>query len=134
MTGHQPNPAMGYTIRNEKTVATDLVLLAKAMGIEDVTVVDPFDMKAFRTAVVDATERDCPSVIIAQRPCALLKSVKFPGPAAIDDSRCIKCGACLRLGCPSLSRSADGAVVLDATQCVGCGNCFELCPKGAIGR
>ena len=134
MTGHQPNPAMGYTIRNEKTVATDLVLLAKAMGIEDVAVVDPFDMKAFRKAVLEATERDCPSVIIAQRPCALLKTVRFPGPASIDASKCVKCGACLRLGCPALSRSADGSVVLDGTQCVGCGNCFELCPKGAIGR
>lgn len=134
MTGHQPNPAMGYTIRNEKTVATDLVLLAKAMGIDDVTVVDPFDMKAFGKAVLAATERECPSVIIAQRPCALLKTVKFPGPASIDASKCVKCGACLKLGCPALSRSADGSVILDGTQCVGCGNCFELCPKGAIGR
>ena len=84
MTGHQQNPAMGFTIRNEKTVATDLVKLANAIGIDDVTVVDPFDMKALREAITGAVSRDNPSVIIAQRPCALLKYVNYGGPAHID--------------------------------------------------
>ena len=134
MTGHQQNPAMGKTIRNEETVATDLVKLCDAIGISDVQVVDPFDMKAFREAVKGATERENPSVIIAQRPCALLKYVKYGGPAHIDTAKCIKCGACMKLGCPAISKRADGSVVIDGSQCVGCGLCFGMCAKGAIGK
>ncbi len=134
MTGHQQNPAMGFTIRNEKTVATDLVKLANAIGIDDVTVVDPFDMKALREAITGAVSRDNPSVIIAQRPCALLKYVNYGGPAHIDPEKCIKCGSCMRLGCPAINRKSDSSVVIDSSQCVGCGLCFGMCPKGAIGK
>jgi len=133
MTGHQQNPAMGKTIRNEDTVQTDLVKLCDAIGITDVQVVDPFDMKAFRAAVVAATERDNPSVIIAQRPCALLKYVNYGEVASIDQNKCIKCGACLKLGCPAISKQGD-KVVIDGSQCVGCGLCFGMCAKGAIGK
>ncbi|MBO4261777.1 MAG: 4Fe-4S binding protein, partial [Clostridia bacterium] len=134
MTGHQQNPAMGFTIRNEQTVSTDLVKLANAIGITDVTVVDPFDMKAFREAVKGATERDNPSVIIAQRPCALLKYVKYGGPAHIDTEKCVKCGSCMKLGCPAINRKDDGTIVIDGSQCVGCGLCFGLCPKSTISK
>ncbi|MCR5693976.1 MAG: indolepyruvate ferredoxin oxidoreductase subunit alpha [Clostridia bacterium] len=134
MTGHQQNPAMGFTIRNEQTVATDLVKLADAIGIKDVQIVDPFDMKAFREAVKGAVERDNPSVIIAQRPCALLKYVKYGGPAKIDTEKCIRCGSCMRLGCPAINKKEDGTIMIDSSQCVGCGLCFGLCPKSAISK
>jgi indolepyruvate ferredoxin oxidoreductase alpha subunit len=48
-------------------------------------------------------------------------------------SRCKKCGACLRPGCPALTKKGDGTVTIDKTMCNGCGLCMQLCPFGAIG-
>lgn len=134
MTGHQQNPAMGYTIRNEKTVAVDIVKLCDAIGIKRVRVVDPFDMKAFKAAVTEEVAASEPSVIIAQRPCALLKNVDYGAPVAINDSRCIRCGSCMRLGCPAIGKTADGHYKVEASQCAGCRLCEAMCPKQAIGK
>ena len=45
MTGHQHNPATGFTIRGEPTKQVDLELLAKAVGVDRVRIADPFDIK-----------------------------------------------------------------------------------------
>ena len=72
MTGHQDNPTTGFTIRKEPTKQVDLLLLCKAVGIEHVTVADPFDLKNFEKVVKEEVEREEPSVIISRRPCVLL--------------------------------------------------------------
>ncbi len=84
MTGHQENPTTGKTIRGEATKQVDLELLCKAVGVERVRIADPFDLVGFEKAVREETAAEEPSVIIAQRPCALLKSVKYTGHAVID--------------------------------------------------
>ena len=76
------------------------------------------------------TEADEPSVIIAQRPCALLKTVKYTGVCEIND-KCRNCKMCMKLGCPAIT-VRQGKVVIDATQCNGCGLCVNVCPFGAI--
>ena len=130
MTGHQENPTTGRTIRGEATKQVDLVALCKAVGIEHVTVCDPFDVKKFEEVVKTETEREEPSVIIAQRPCALLKSVKYIGKCKITD-KCKNCKMCMKLGCPAITLKA-GKVVIDSTQCNGCGLCTNVCPFNAI--
>lgn len=130
MTGHQDNPTTGYTIRKEPTVQTNLISLCKAVGIKNVVVADPFDVSEFERVVKEETEREEPSVIIAQRPCALLKTVKYTGKCRIND-KCKKCKKCMKLGCPAIS-VVDGEVVVDANQCNGCGLCINVCPFGAI--
>ena len=130
MTGHQENPTTGRTIRGEETKQVDLIALAKAVGIEHVVVADPFDVKEFERVVKEETERDEPSVIIAQRPCALLKGVKYTGHCKITDA-CKNCKMCMKLGCPAITVK-DNKVVIDATQCNGCGLCINVCPFGAI--
>ncbi len=132
MTGHQDNPTTGKTIRGEATRQVDLIKLCQGLGIERVTVADPFDVKNFEKVVKTETETDEPSVIIAQRPCALLKTVKYTGHCVITD-KCRKCKLCMKLGCPAISLDAEtGAVRIDATQCNGCGLCTGVCPFGAI--
>lgn len=130
MTGHQDNPTTGYTIRGEETKQLNLVALCKAIGVEHITVADPFDLKNFEEVVKRETERDEPSVIIAQRPCALLKTVKYSGRCEINQM-CKKCRKCMGLGCPAI-RNDDGVISIDATQCNGCGLCIGICPFGAI--
>ena len=131
MTGHQDNPTTGKTIRGEATKQVDLELLAKAVGISRVRVVDPFDVKAMEAAVKEEVAADEPSLIIAQRPCALLKYVKYTGHCRVDPDTCRNCRVCMKLGCPALT-VREGRVVIDATQCNGCGLCVNVCPFHAI--
>ena len=130
MTGHQDNPTTGYTIRGEETKQVNLVSLCKSIGVEHVVVADPFDLKNFEKVVKEETQREEPSVIIAQRPCALLKTVKYTGHCKIGD-KCKNCKMCMKLGCPAISE-VDGVIKIDATQCNGCGLCINICPFGAI--
>lgn len=130
MTGHQENPTTGYTIRGEETKQVNLIALCKSLGVEHVVVADPFDVKGFEKVVKEETEREEPSVIIAQRPCALLKRVKYSGHCVIGDN-CKNCKMCMKLGCPAISVK-DDKVVIDNTQCNGCGLCVNVCPFGAI--
>ncbi len=131
MTGHQDNPTTGFTIRGEETKQVNLLTLCKAVGIEHVVVADPFDIKNFEKVVKEETNREEPSVIIAQRPCALLKSVKYTGHCTVTEN-CKKCKMCMKLGCPAISETSDGSIKIDLTQCNGCGLCMNVCPFDAI--
>ena len=134
MTGHQDNPTTGYTIRKEETKQVNLIALCKSIGIDNVVVADPFDVKNFEKVVKEEVEREAPSVIIAQRPCALLPNMRkqYSGHCEIND-KCKKCKMCMKLGCPAISVDGD-TVRIDTTQCNGCGLCTQVCPFGAIDR
>ncbi len=131
MTGHQQNPTTGYNIKGDPATKIDLEALCRALGINRVRVVDPYDLKATEAAVKEETAANEPSVIISRRPCALLKYVKHRGPISIDRDKCRTCKACMRIGCPAISIK-DGKAVIDATLCTGCGVCSQLCAFGAI--
>lgn len=133
MTGHQDNPTTGFTIRKEPTVQVDLEALCHSVGVRRVRVEDPFDLKRFEAAVKEELAADEPSVIIAQRPCALLKTVKYTGHCAVDAEKCRKCKKCMKLGCPAISVD-NGCVKIDENQCNGCGLCVGVCPFGAISK
>ena len=138
MTGHQNNPANGLTIKGDPTVAVDLEALAHAIGIRRVVVVDPFDMEATRKAVEAELAAPEPSLVIARRPCALLKTVKHNPAMAVDTGKCTGCRSCLKAGCPAISVRGEGnkgrgAAVIDQNQCVGCEICAKLCAFKAIG-
>ena len=84
MTGHQDNPTTGLTIRKEPTRQVDLEALCHAVGVDRVRVEDPFDLVGFEKAVREELQADEPSVIIASRPCALLKTVKYSGHCTVS--------------------------------------------------
>ena len=138
MTGHQNNPANGLTIKGDPTAAVDLEALARAVGINRVAVVDPFDLEATRKAVETELASEEPSLIIARRPCALLKTVRHKPAMVVDTEKCTGCKNCLKAGCPAISVSGEanrgrGFAAIDKNLCVGCEVCAGLCPFGAIG-
>lgn len=131
MTGHQQNPTTGYTIKGDPTSKIDLETLCRAVGINRVRVVDPYDIKTCEAVIKEELAVSEPSVIISRRPCMLLKYVKASAPLSVDADKCRSCRACMKLGCPAIS-FRDKKACIDATQCVGCGVCSGLCPFGAI--
>lgn len=133
MTGHQQNPTTGYTIKGDPTTAVSIELLSKAVGINRVRVVDPYDLAETSAVLSEELNAREPSVIIARRPCALLKQVKHNPPLSIDADTCIACKACFAIGCPAISMQ-NGKASIDKTQCVGCGLCHSLCKFSAISK
>ncbi|GHU54331.1 indolepyruvate oxidoreductase subunit IorA [Clostridia bacterium] len=146
MTGHQQNPTTGKNLKGEPANKIDLVALCKAVGIERVRVVDPYNLEETENAIKEELAISSPSVIISRRPCALLKYVKHNAPFSINDN-CKSCKACLKIGCPAISvdneltidngqctidNNSKPRVKINNTQCVGCGVCKGLCKFGAI--
>ena len=133
MTGHQQNPTTGYNIKGDPAAKVDLEALCRAVGINRVRVVDPYDLDECERVLTEELEADEPSVVISRRPCVLLKYVKAAPPLAVDREKCRSCKRCMGLGCPAISLT-EGKASIDATLCVGCGVCGKLCPFDAIGR
>jgi len=131
MTGHQQNPTTGYNIKGEVAAKVNLEALCKALGINRVRVVDPYNLKECDTAIKEELAAEEPSVIISRRPCVLLKSVKILPSLNVDSNKCKSCKRCMSLGCPAISMK-NGKAVIDNTLCVGCGVCKQLCAFDAI--
>lgn len=131
MTGHQQNPTTGYNIKGDPATKIDLETLVKAVGINRVRVVDPYNLDECETALKEELAVNEPSVIISRRPCVLLKYVKAKAPLNIDRDKCKGCKKCMKLGCPAI-HIKDGKAEIDKTLCVGCEVCPQLCAFGAI--
>ncbi len=131
MTGHQQNPTTGKNIKGEPANAVSLEALAKAVGIQNVIVVDPYNLAETKEGIKQALEAEGPAVVISRRPCALLKTVKHNPPLKVNADKCKSCKMCMKIGCPAISMK-DGKAQIDFTQCLGCNVCSQLCKFGAI--
>ena len=131
MTGHQNNPTNGKTLKGEPAYEIDLTAVCKALGVQFIKTIDPFDLKAFQAGLKEALAYDGPSVIISKRECALLDKSKWKKPYHVETEICIGCKTCIRLGCPALVNDGD-KVRIDTALCVGCGLCASVCPTSAI--
>ncbi len=132
MTGHQEHAATGKTLKGEETYAIDLATLCKSIGVPNVLVIDAFDVKTLEEKIKESVNGDTLTVIIAKAPCALLKGQKFPNKCRVNAEKCKKCGMCMKIGCPAMTKNADGTVKIDETMCNGCGLCQSYCKFGAI--
>ena len=111
--------------------AVNIEDIVKAVGIEKVITVDPYDVKASTAAVQDMINYHGPSVIISKRPCPLI--VEKQKPYEVNE-QCNACGVCVKaFGCPAISITDERAQI-DTTLCNGCGVCQAVCPFDAIER
>ncbi|MCR2048953.1 indolepyruvate ferredoxin oxidoreductase subunit alpha [Acetatifactor muris] len=132
MTGHQDHAATGKTLKGEVVPAINIADLCRSLGIRHVYEISAFDLEGLEEAFRRETKRNEVSVIITKAPCVLLKGVTFPDKCVPVPEKCKKCGACLRPGCPALTKNTDGTVSIDETMCNGCGLCAKLCKFDAI--
>jgi len=131
MTGHQDNPTTGVNIKGEQVGKIDIEALCRSLGLTRVRVIDPYDLSECETAISEEMAAPGPSVIIARRPCVLLKATKTNPPLSVDKEKCTGCAVCMRIGCPSISINSKKACI-DQTLCVGCGICTQLCKFDAF--
>jgi indolepyruvate ferredoxin oxidoreductase alpha subunit len=134
MTGHQPSPASPSETVPDSSVKIEDML--RASGIEEVIIVDPYDLKASTDAFKDAIRREVPSAVILRRICSLVagRQKSLGLPRRVDAKKCSGCLVCIRtLSCPAMNIEG-GKMAIDEVSCAGCGLCSQVCPVHAIGE
>ncbi len=139
MTGHQDNPGTETNLMGQSVPAIDALDIIRASGIAEdrVMVVDPIDQKQIDKALEAAVAVEGPFVIICRRPCALLKPVMKANAGkhcVVNTDKCVGCGQCIKVACPSLSFEDGKAKVSDPDGCNACGLCAQQCKFDAIER
>jgi indolepyruvate ferredoxin oxidoreductase alpha subunit len=135
MTGNQPHPGMGKTVRGEAAEKISIPAVVSALGVKVTVRANPFDLKASEAAVKGVLDKEGVRVIIFEGPCIALGVGK--GRCAVDAAKCTGCMACVkRLGCPAIAPwQAEGGAAkarIDPALCTGCGICKEVCAFAAI--
>lgn len=137
MTGRQEHPGTGFTLMGQPTKQINPEALCRALGIDHVRTVNPYDLAQVKAVIQEEVNRPEASVILSQAPCVLhRREFKAAGrPLAVDESACVGCRACLQIGCPALEwhKDADkGSAFINKGLCTGCTVCAQICKKEAI--
>jgi len=140
MTGLQPHAGTGRTLQGQTTKAVDFLALGRALGIDRVRPIDPYDLKATQQAIAEETQAEEASLLVTTRPCLLLVRAEGRAQAAISPEVCTRCGLCFLLGCPALYvqevETVNGKALrrpgINLELCAGCGMCVQVCTRGAM--
>ena len=108
--------------------------IAKGLGVEQLFIVDAYDVSALTDTFVKAAALPGVKVVVARRECAIQagrRKIRY-GVTKVDPDACINCKICINTtGCAALVFDGD-QVFVDQQQCNGCGICTHVCPKQAI--
>jgi indolepyruvate ferredoxin oxidoreductase alpha subunit len=135
MTGHQPNPGVDMEqlgLSGYGRVSIEEIV--RAVGVKNVTVIEPYKIKKSIEAVKNALESQGVSVIISRELCTLYaKGLKLQSSRRyMVTDKCKNHRDCItQLGCPAFSIS-EGKPRIDPGQCAGCSICAQICPENAI--
>ncbi len=133
MTGQQVHPGTGRTLKGTPTRKLDLEALVRAIGIDHVAVVDPWEMDNLENAIQRAMAHNGPAVVIARHPCLMIPEQRRleRTPYQVIQDECIVCGACYLVGCPAITE-VDDYPIISAIDCTACTLCVQMCPVDAI--
>jgi indolepyruvate ferredoxin oxidoreductase alpha subunit len=126
MTGHQDHPGTGVTAGGEAGRRVDIAAVCRAVGVDRVREVDPYDMDALEAALEEELAATEPSVLICRAICRLVDRTPI-APSVRLEIECPGCGTCFELGCPAID-DVGGLAVVDPEVCCGCGLCVQVCP------
>lgn len=135
MTGHQENPGTVRDLMGRPAVRLDIPSAILGLGLPEdrLTILDPLERGKVLEAVETAIKTEGLSVIVARRPCILIRELRgtFKKKCQVDPEKCKKCKMCLKVGCPAIAFK-DGHSNIDQTDCLGCGYCQAVCKFDAI--
>ncbi|MEO3993965.1 MAG: thiamine pyrophosphate-dependent enzyme [Desulfurococcaceae archaeon TW002] len=143
MTGHQPAPTTGITATGSPSNIYRIEEAAKALGVDDVWVVDPYNLKNAEEALLEAIDKTVnenkTTLVIFRRECALqvvrrlTREGKMITSYFVDTAKCVGCRLCVQLGCPAIGWDKNSRkAFIDPTLCVSCSLCAQVCPVKAI--
>ena len=132
MTGHQDHAATGKTLQGDEVPAINIMELCRAMGVKNVYEINVFDVEGLEKLIKQELSKDEVSVIITKTPCVLLNKTPVTHTCQVDETKCKKCGMCMKPGCPAVTRLESGVTHIDTKMCNGCGLCRSQCKFGAI--
>jgi len=140
MTGQQPDPGRDYDAGGRPAKPLILENVIRAMGIEDITIVDPYQVRAAVAPIREALTRKGPNVIISRRACALYsdrnrrRKGEVIGTNKVNKEVCRRPYTCIRsFHCPAISiDDADRKAFISKELCDRCDVCAKLCPYGSI--
>ena len=141
MTGQQTHPSTPEGRGKPKgTMNINIEDVCKGIGVENITIIDSYDVKDNIPKIKEALDFKGPSVVISRRSCALHgdRIKRRTGvaiiPNEVDKSICKKPHTCIRdFYCPSfIFDTDDRAARIQPEICDGCGVCAKICPFDSI--
>jgi indolepyruvate ferredoxin oxidoreductase alpha subunit len=134
MTGHQPNPGVTMVPGDYPGNPINLEGIVRALGVEQVWMVNPFKYKESLAATKAALDSKGLRVIISQAPCHLYEAritgKKRRARFQVKED-CGDCRHCLDyFGCPAMSLKPDSGrtqILIDYDLCSGCAFCVQFC-------
>ncbi|MCR4429223.1 MAG: thiamine pyrophosphate-dependent enzyme [Caldiserica bacterium] len=134
MTGHQPSPTSCTKDPGAPQTILSIPEVVKAFGVQDIHIVNAYQVNEVQAAIEKAFTFNGPSVVILEGEC-MLQVVRHTKrkwqKTIIDQEKCTGCKTCIQLGCPAINFK-DGKALIDKLQCVDCGLCAQVCPFEAI--
>jgi len=133
MTGGQPTPEHSEGMRK-----VDIRNVVKAIGIENIYEMDPYDLNNSLATFKKALDSKELSVIISKRDCALeadrIKTQDEIKVYEVNQDKCKLCYNCVKNFACAAFYIEDGKVKIDPELCDGCSVCSEplVCPFNAI--
>ncbi len=133
MTGGQPTPETSPPFNR-----VDIESVVRGIGIKDVFIIDPYDLKDSLETFKKALSSERLSVVISRRECALEADRKKPLSELkvfqVNQDKCTRCYNCIRNFSCAAFYTEEGRVKIDPELCDGCSVCSEplVCPFNAI--